>query len=115
MCLPGLHITLGIFFRLFTLLEDQCHALDLELAAITNPAAGDRPSYMNYSAWVTKERTLLDSREKVQKEVDMLIQTLSYLALNTNNPSTDPATQAVSKVIREKKKEISKIVCLKCW
>ena len=28
---PGLHITLGIFYRLFSLLEDACHKLDLKV------------------------------------------------------------------------------------
>ena len=32
MCRPGLHITLGIFYRLFCLLEDECHKLDLRIA-----------------------------------------------------------------------------------
>eukprot|EP00731_Ephydatia_muelleri_P004814 Em0002g990a len=31
-CPPGLHITLGIFTKIFTLLEELCHQLDLELA-----------------------------------------------------------------------------------
>ena len=30
--MPGLHISLGIFFRLFELLEDSCKKLDLALA-----------------------------------------------------------------------------------
>ena len=30
--MPGLHISLGIFYRLFTLLETSCHQWDLELA-----------------------------------------------------------------------------------
>ncbi len=29
-CPPGLHITLGIFYRLFQLMEDDCHELDVE-------------------------------------------------------------------------------------
>ncbi len=28
---PGLHITLGIFYRLFSLLESECHLLDLKV------------------------------------------------------------------------------------
>ena len=28
-CLPGLHITLGVFYRLFSLLEEACHNLDV--------------------------------------------------------------------------------------
>ena len=30
--MPGLHITLGIFDRLFDLLEEACHQLDIKLA-----------------------------------------------------------------------------------
>ena len=30
--MPGLHISLGIFYRLFTLLETSCHQWDLDLA-----------------------------------------------------------------------------------
>ena len=30
--MPGLHITLGIFSRLFDFLEEACHQLDLKLA-----------------------------------------------------------------------------------
>ncbi len=26
---PGLHLTLGIFYRIFSLLEEECHLLDL--------------------------------------------------------------------------------------
>ncbi len=31
MCPPGLHITLGIFYRIFSLLEEECHLLDLAI------------------------------------------------------------------------------------
>ena len=31
MCPPGLHITLGIFYRLFSLLENECHDLDVRV------------------------------------------------------------------------------------
>ena len=31
-CMPGLHVTLGIFDRLFELLEEACYQLDVELA-----------------------------------------------------------------------------------
>lgn len=30
-CPPGLHLTLGIFYRLFSLMETACHRLDLEV------------------------------------------------------------------------------------
>lgn len=82
----------------------------MELAELTSPSAGDRPSYVNYTTWIVKERTLLDHKDKLEGDVNMLTQTLSYLALSTSCPATDPAMQAVRKVINEKKREISKTV-----
>ena len=38
-CLPGLHISLGIFYRLFSLLEDEVHLLDFQAATLTTPQA----------------------------------------------------------------------------
>lgn len=60
MCLPGLHITLGVYLRLFNLLEDECHKLDMEMAELTSPQSGDRPSYTNFSKVIERERELLD-------------------------------------------------------
>ena len=30
--IPGLHLSLGIFLRLFNMLEDACHELDIKVA-----------------------------------------------------------------------------------
>ena len=37
--MPGLHLSLGIFNRLYDLLEDACEQLDLELAEKSNTGA----------------------------------------------------------------------------
>ena len=52
MCIPGLHISLGIFNRLYSLLENACHELDL-LQAEKDTGAGDTragTSFGQYSA-----------------------------------------------------------------
>ncbi|KAL5473227.1 hypothetical protein EMCRGX_G027683 [Ephydatia muelleri] len=46
-CPPGLHITLGIFTKLYGLLEDECHNLDLELALHSSEDA--HSSFSTYS------------------------------------------------------------------
>ena len=84
-CLPGLHITLGVFFQLFTLLEDECHKLDIELASKTAPAQGDKASYVNYVSKVHQERALLDQKDTLVGELKFLDQTLSYLVLHTTS------------------------------
>lgn len=46
-CPPGLHITLGIFLRLFVLLEEDCHTLDLSMSV---QGADTGPSYDKYAS-----------------------------------------------------------------
>ena len=111
MCLPVLHITLGIFYRLFTLLEDECHKLDLAMAAQTTPLTNDRDSYTAYSNLVHQERSLLDQKTAIEGEIQWLDQMVSYLTLNSTNPSNDPTLQATLKIAGEKKKKKSDLVC----
>ena len=57
-CVPGLHLSLGIFNRLWTLLEDACTELDLQLAEV---GVGDNTgggSFSQYSA-ILNERSQL--------------------------------------------------------
>ena len=46
-CPPGLHITLGIFYRLFVLLEEVAHELDLR-CAVQHGQAGSTYEKANY-------------------------------------------------------------------
>lgn len=108
--MPGLHVTLGVFYRLFTLLEDECHKLDLEMAAQTIAQSDDRPSYTIHSNLVHQERSLLDEKVAVEGEIKWLDQMISFLTLNSTNPSTDPTLQATLKITGEKKRKRSNIV-----
>ena len=103
MCLPGLHITLGIYLRLFTLLEDECHALDVKLAPF---ASGDRLAFAEARK---KERVLLDHKERLEGEVKAFKGILSYLALNSSSTivggttlTTDPRIIGNSHSYQEK-------------
>ncbi len=115
MCLPGLHITLGVFFRLFTLLEDECHKIDMEMAQSTSTSASttDKQPYINFRAMIQKERELLDTKKRVEHEVNWLEQTLSYLTLTSTSANPAPVNlpaQAVGKAITERKKKITATV-----
>ncbi len=109
-CLPGLHITLGVYLRLFTLLEDDCHKLDMEMAELTSPQSGDRPSYTNYTKVIQTERDLLDELDCMKGQLKWLEQTLTLTTLNSSNPSTDPQVHTLVTLIKEKKKRICDIV-----
>ena len=82
-------MTLGIFFRFFTLLEDECKKLDIKMAAITSSSPGDRQTYLRYSEVVFKERQLLDKKD---------------------DPSTDPAIRFISSTIEANKRQLESIV-----
>ena len=83
-------------------MEDECHKLDMEMAAHNTTQPGDRQSYTDYAGIIAKERILLDEQATVQKELDWLIQTFTLLTLNSSNPSTDPQVAAVKTLVGDK-------------
>ncbi len=64
-CPPGLHITLGIFYRLFQLLEDECHVLDVAVRDEEDSCDKGGPSYSNYVGDVTRARILKDEIDRL--------------------------------------------------
>lgn len=104
-----------MFFRLFTLLEDECHKLDVHMATMTSPEESDRQSYITYASKVHQERTLLDEIKTLKDGLDFLEQTRSFLLLTTTTPTTStpsPTIQAVTNVIEGKKKNLTELVRL---
>lgn len=114
MCPPALHITLGVFFRLFTLLEDACHELDLEMAesTATTPNTSDKEKYQNFTATIQRERELLDKRKRLEDEVKWLDQTLSLMIISNTSitPTSTLPAQVVASAIKGKKEDIENIV-----
>ena len=66
MCPPRLHITLGIFYRLYTLLEEACHKLDLK-AQFQGSQAG--ASYHRYISALRQQRALKEDEERLVIQV----------------------------------------------
>ena len=91
MCIPGLHISLGIFNRLYNLLENACHELDL-LQAETDTGAESQAgtSFGRYSAALrklTELQHLHDTTEEACKNGEQL---LLYLTLHLPHAETNP-------------------------
>ena len=61
-CPPGLHITLGIFYRIWCLLEADCHKLDLQLAISTSPTPTDRESFKKVSSLLKRHSQLTEKK-----------------------------------------------------
>ena len=64
MCVPALHISLGIFQRLFQLYEEACHELDVRLAATltTSPEANQ-----HFNDYVTALKKIADNEDMIRQ------------------------------------------------
>ena len=60
-CVPALHISLGIFLRLFQLYEQACHELDVKLAASHSTSGSTNDKFNNYAAALQKISDMEDT------------------------------------------------------
>ena len=110
-CPPGLHISLGIFFRLFTLLEDDCHQLDvshsLELQGST---AGS--TFNTFVTVLQCQSALRDSMDRVTEQIVVLEQllTLTVVTLPPSAPQFTSLTQQLTTEINDKKQKKNEMV-----
>ena len=108
MCPPGLHITLGIFQRLFDLLEEDCHQLDRKVAnhcgTTTNITTFDK--YLETKASL---QSLEEELSSLTTELQQANQVLVLLLL-TQDPQNSTSVQSVVNLINENKRRISTIV-----
>lgn len=85
--IPALHISLGIFQRLYTLLENACHDLDVKLAAVAVPVEA-KESYMRYAAQLASIRDMEDSMAAALRAAESLQQMALHLALRDSDAGT---------------------------
>lgn len=95
-CPPGLHITLGIFQRLFNLLEEECHSLDCSLSENCDTASNSFATYLVSKTAIT---SLEHEISKLQSEVNHAQQILALLLLTTTDPQRNPSVQGVVSLI----------------
>ena len=76
--MPGLHISLGVFYRLFTLLETLCHQWDLELAQHASQP-DTLHSYKVYSSAIQTITRLKQELSAESEEANAADQTATFL------------------------------------
>lgn len=80
MCIPGLHLSLGIFNRLWELLEHECEELDLTLAySIGTGSGGGGGTFTHYVDTL---------RQKSNLEMEVKNTTTTYMCLTLPNAET---------------------------
>ena len=70
--LPGLHMSLGIFLKLWHLMEAECHQLDLELAMVTTGETGDRDGFLAHSRRIHEINALEEEKEQIMQYANAL-------------------------------------------
>ena len=96
-CIPGLHLSLGIFNRLYTILENAYHELDLlqaERNGVENLAGTSFGSYSAAHLQVLPKNRLLELTQQVCRDGGQL---MAYLALRLADADTSPQLQFLRK------------------
>lgn len=112
MCPPGLHITLGIFFRLFTLLENACHELDVRGLL----QGGGSEAYQEYVTAFRKDEVLAEKCADVKDEMEVLDQLVSFITLTASVSATPFQIGHLGQLqsaLSTKKKELKDLVIKK--
>ena len=78
--MPGLHITLGIFYRLFVLLEEACHLLDVKLAN-AGRQEDTLHSFKLYSTALQNISELEEEKQREEEEASAAEQLRTFLAV----------------------------------
>ena len=107
-CLPGLHITLGVFHKMFELFEQECHNLDLQFA-MQGAQEHTSTKFSEYSSALQK---LFKSREQLHSakdEATMMEQCATYSAVVVR--SSDPVVCHLMQQAESARKSVTQLVC----
>ncbi len=106
--IPGLHISLGIFYRLFGLLEDAVHNLDriaaIDLDTSSSNCTASLAAYVQARELVSKlreERQTLVARAEVYDQVITMAEVNESSSLTINTSLITSMGQEVQKTRRE--------------
>jgi hypothetical protein len=87
-CPPGLHISLGIFNRLWELIENACNELDLHLAEFEE--GGDfGNTFDKYASALKKRDALKLTLPQKEQTATTLEQLVTFFSLTLPNPLTN--------------------------
>ena len=62
-CIPGLHISLGLFLKFFDMMKDECEELDIKVAKHKAETANTEGELLTATEFDTYVQTVRDARE----------------------------------------------------
>lgn len=111
-CLPGLHISLGVYNRLWELLEGACTGLDLLLAEYIQEEGGAGNTYDRFVAALRKREQLKSSRATEEQRATTMEQLATFFSLHI--PNEAHRQQLV--LLRQEAAKVRLVVCaLVCY
>lgn len=109
--MPGLHLSLGIFNRLYDLLEDSCEQLDLELAGkLGTTGIGGGASFQRYAELLQQVRQLGEEQTVAKEKLKVLSQLLTYLLVSVTDPNGGLAVTRLRQELAYTQQHITSLV-----
>ena len=114
--LPGLHISLGIFLKLWQLMERECHKLDLQLAQETRGVDGDRARFLNHSSLIHEISELEDRKVQEEQYARTLDSACTSIALQLGDGAEQNALllELRREAVRAQDSVETTVSCIKC-
>ena len=109
-CLPGLHISLGVYDRLWALLEGACTGLDLLLAEHTQEG-GVGSTYSRFVAALRKRDQLKSSRETEEQRATTMEQLAAFFSLHIPTEVHRQQLELLRKEATKVRQHLSDLVC----
>lgn len=97
---------MGIFLRLFVLLEEDCHKLDCRAVVLDGVSA---ISYDNYCAALVSKRELMDEMVSLKDTIQCFEQHVIYM-LSYGEEEMDAAVELLKLEIEENKDRLNVVV-----
>ena len=106
-------MTLGIFFRLWSLLETACHELDLELARCSSPLPTDVKSFKQYSLLVQQTATSPVEWAELLQLTTSLNSALGDVAIQNASADGHPLVKALKEEAYKAAVKLDEVVKIK--
>ncbi len=110
-CLPGLHMSLGIYNRLWDLLEGACTELDLLLAEHTSAGVG-AGTYSEYVTALKKRESLKSSLADKENHATNLEQLVTFFSLASQTSSGNQQLSNLRQEASKARLEVNALVCI---
>ena len=111
--MPRLHISLGVFMKLWSLLEMECHKLHLTLAQHIKGNTDDKEGFRKYATLIHELEELAEQQRQHTQLAALLdiVVTAAALQLSEESNQQNPHLQQLQQEAIHVREQVDKIVC----